>query len=79
MKIRKSGQFSWKIEKCYHMESVAKHECIEGSLYNVQYGLVATSVQVFWLWFILEISNPITTKGYGKAIMQDVSNEHLPI
>jgi hypothetical protein len=79
MKIRKSGKFYLRITKCPHVECVAVHECIEGNLHNVQFGVVTILLQIFWLWWILEISNPITTKGYGKSLMEDVSSEHLPL
>lgn len=77
MKIRKSGKFYLKMQICEHKESIAKCECIEGVLYSIQFGIVTTLLQVFWLWWILEIDNKIKTTGYGKAVFEDVSNEHL--
>lgn len=70
-KLKRSGTFYLKFTPQPHWESFAKVEYNGvNSVYSVQYLVIPTFIQYFFLWFILEVRVDVKKDGYGTDLMK---------
>lgn len=69
-KLRRSGKFYW-YEKCNHWDSFSKiNNSGTCDVYDCKALLIATFCQIFFLWWILEITAEVKKEGFADNKMK---------
>jgi len=73
-KSGKGEKFHWKIMPCPHRESMASLSYDKDETYNATHYFVTPFIQLFWMWFIIEIELPKEKLSTSKYVNYEATH-----